>query len=79
WDDKLTDDELDLVCGVYKIFTAPGTFQQSDASWWPKSSTWKNSPLNVGYWSPSCERWFQLRLAAIRAGKEKVKTAGKWR
>lgn len=21
WDDKLTDDELDLVCGVYKIFT----------------------------------------------------------
>lgn len=21
WDDKLTDDELDLICGVYKIFT----------------------------------------------------------
>ncbi|KZP04089.1 hypothetical protein FIBSPDRAFT_767968, partial [Athelia psychrophila] len=79
WDDKLTNDELDLICGVYKIFTAPTVYQQADASWWPKSSTWKTSCLDAGYWTPTCEEWFQRRLEAIRAGKENVKSAAKWR
>ncbi|KZP19820.1 hypothetical protein FIBSPDRAFT_743283 [Athelia psychrophila] len=79
WDDKLTDHELDLMCGVYKIFTAPGTYQQADASWWPKSSTWKASAMDVGYWTHTCEEWFQRRLKGIRAGEENVRSAKQWR
>jgi len=39
----------------------------------------ESSGLNVGYWSPDCERWFQERLSDIRAGKAKLRTAQDWR
>ncbi|KZP09770.1 hypothetical protein FIBSPDRAFT_759510 [Athelia psychrophila] len=79
WDDQLTENELNLMSGVYKIFTGPGVYQEADASWWPKNSTWKTSALDVGYWSPTCEEWYQRRLAGILDGSAKVKSATKWR
>jgi hypothetical protein len=36
-DDKLGEDEMDLICGVYKVYTGLQT-QCSDSSWWPKQS-----------------------------------------
>ncbi|KZP02660.1 hypothetical protein FIBSPDRAFT_666587, partial [Athelia psychrophila] len=78
WDDKLTDEELDLICGVYKVRTGQG-IQGSDCSWWPKQSTWEGSGLNIGCWTPDCERWYQRRLELLRGGKETLKTAKQWR
>jgi hypothetical protein len=93
WDDDLSEDELDMICGVYKIFT--GNFirvnlahsltflvgqssQTSHSSWWPKHSVWMRSPMNVGYWSPAAEHWFQRRLDSIRCGSAHLKNSSEW-
>jgi hypothetical protein len=77
WDDALSEDELDLICGVYKVQTQHN--QTSDSSWWPKHSVWMASGLNVGYWSVGCETWFQMRLDSIRNGTAGLRTAAEWR
>jgi hypothetical protein len=77
WDDSLLEDELNLICGVYKVQTH--TNQTSDSSWWPKHAVWMSSRLNVGYWSVGCETWFQMRLAAIRDGTAHLRTSAEWR
>ncbi|KAF8219506.1 hypothetical protein L208DRAFT_1138156, partial [Tricholoma matsutake] len=70
-DDGLSEDELDLISGVYKVFTGNHkgkSVQESHLSWWPKHSIWAKSGLDMGYWSESSERWFLLQLESIRAG-----------
>jgi hypothetical protein len=47
-------------------------------SWWPKHSAWIKSGLDVGYWSESCERWFQIRLENIRSGDAKLRSGQEW-
>ena len=39
--------------------------QVSQTSWWPSDLVWASSGLNVGYWSSSCEEWFQRCLDAL--------------
>ncbi|KAI5117334.1 hypothetical protein M0805_001939 [Coniferiporia weirii] len=78
WDDTLTDDDEELLCGIYKIYTGNG-LQVEQASWWPKSCVWEHSSMNCGYWSTFCEVWFQNRLRKIRSDQESVKNQGKWR
>ena len=34
--------------------------------------------LNVGYWSPDCEAWFQSRAQEILQQTATVKNAGAW-
>lgn len=77
WDDSLFEDELNLICGVYKVQTNAN--QTSDSSWWPKHAVWMTGRLNVGYWSVGCETWFQKRLMAIRDGTAHLKTSAEWR
>jgi hypothetical protein len=62
-----------------RLNTTGHGFQVSDSSWWPRPSAWRGSGLNVGYWSPSCEAWFQERLSKIRANKAEVRTAAQWK
>jgi hypothetical protein len=77
WDNDLSEDELNLICGVYRVKTQDN--QMSDSLWWPKHSVWMNSGLNVGYWSPACENWFQLRLDTIRAGTARLRMSAEWK
>ncbi|KAJ7818845.1 hypothetical protein B0H14DRAFT_2601028 [Mycena olivaceomarginata] len=55
WDDYLTDQEIDLICGVYHISTGqrnPGALsgeQTTARSWWPRPSAMEQSGLNVGW------------------------------
>ncbi|KZP26418.1 hypothetical protein FIBSPDRAFT_732308 [Athelia psychrophila] len=67
WDDQLSDEELDLICGVYKVYTGHRVFanQQAHFSWWPKHSTWMKSSMNVGWWTATCETWYQNRLKQL--------------
>lgn len=53
--------------------------QASEKLWWPKASTWETSGLNVGYWTRTCEIWFQKRLEAINASKAQIRTATHWK
>jgi hypothetical protein len=94
YDDVLSQDEVDLICGVYKVYTCKWIrmievvfslthalaygTQTSDMSWWPKQSVWMNSGLNWGYWTEACETWFQKRLKSIRDGTAGLKTSGEW-
>ncbi|KAF9062808.1 hypothetical protein BDP27DRAFT_1140444, partial [Rhodocollybia butyracea] len=64
WDDQLTEEEIDLVCGTYEVMT-DGAMQTSFRSWWPRPAAWKVCGLNCGYWSRDAEQWFQTRLEHI--------------
>ncbi|KAK6977380.1 hypothetical protein R3P38DRAFT_3473342 [Favolaschia claudopus] len=86
WDDELTDKEIDLICGVYHISTGQTdstalSGQQTTArSWWPRPSAMANSGLNVGWWTPMCEQWFQRRLASLEAPQPaNLVTHGAWK
>ncbi|KAK0478060.1 hypothetical protein EDD18DRAFT_1087068 [Armillaria luteobubalina] len=82
WDDRLTSDELDLVCGVYRIDTGQrGQYsnQMNIISWWPKPSAWETSGLYIGFWSSDCEAWFQRRLDDIHSGKADLRTLTQWK
>ena len=92
--DGLPQADEDIICGVYHIRTvifsslsSTGTNlfmkrtagQDTEISWWPKMSIWRNSGYNVGYWSADCEKWYQDRLTQIRNGKAMLYMALKWR
>jgi hypothetical protein len=47
--------------------------------WWPPLAAWVSSGLNMGHWTPSCEEWYQSRLAEIRAGHAQLHTQLQWR
>jgi hypothetical protein len=94
-DDQLTESEMDLISGVYKVYTGVAsswfsflfdTFtitgsrtQTADCSWWPKQSVWELCGLNVGYWSSDCEVWFQSHLTSIHQGDAVLKSSREWR
>ncbi|KAJ7041021.1 hypothetical protein C8F04DRAFT_1177591 [Mycena alexandri] len=83
-DDVFTQEELDIICGVYEVSTGqsdpfgPDGQQTKTVSWWPREVTWRNSGLNMGYWTRSCEAWFQNRLAEIRAGSAELHNLRHW-
>ena len=52
--------------------------QTSDLSWWPKQTTFETSGLFFGYWTQTCEQWFQKRSADIVAHRADLKTAEQW-
>ena len=56
--------------------------QTQDMSWWPKSSIWKGSGLDVGHWTIDCETWYIVRRTAILnndATVGKLRNATQWR
>ncbi|KAJ7343292.1 hypothetical protein DFH08DRAFT_222327 [Mycena albidolilacea] len=85
WDDALTDEEIDLICGVYEIATGRVNYQldcepqTTRVSWWPKPHAFGTSGLNTGWWSPNCEHWFQQRLTAIQNGTAKLIKQAEWK
>ncbi|KAG2125786.1 hypothetical protein DEU56DRAFT_713850, partial [Suillus clintonianus] len=78
WDDALTRDEVDLICGVYHVGVS-GRHHWETLYWWPRPSEFNNSNLWTGYWNASCEFWFQQRLKSIRCGEAKPFTVSDWK
>ncbi|KAG1763067.1 hypothetical protein EV702DRAFT_978848 [Suillus placidus] len=80
WDDILTDDEVDLICGVYYVAVEDGRRKQwTTLSWWPRPNTFEKCGLWTGYWNTSCELWFQRRLSLLRCGEAKPLKTREWR
>ena len=50
-----------------------------EKSWWPTSSKYEESGLNIGVWTPRSEDWFQLRRSRILNGTDETLSATKWR
>ncbi|KAJ7150595.1 hypothetical protein C8R43DRAFT_951557 [Mycena crocata] len=76
WYYPLSDNEIDLVCGVHHIGTGhmrnvgdrahrPDVAEQEQTrtvSWWPKPGAWARGSLDGAWWTPQCEDFFQKRL-----------------
>ena len=73
FDDRLTADDLDVICGVYYVFSegAPssGGGQRGDGtrthlSWWPQFTTWDASRCFIRtQWTELAEAFYQKWLA----------------
>ncbi|OCH84638.1 hypothetical protein OBBRIDRAFT_741245, partial [Obba rivulosa] len=78
YEDALSEEEVDIICGTYKIVHT-GHKDPLYYLWWPRPSQWHYSGLNVGYWAPFCEEWFKERLHTIQAGSAQPHGAKEWR
>ncbi|KAJ7123810.1 hypothetical protein C8R43DRAFT_862814, partial [Mycena crocata] len=82
WQESLTQDEINLICGVYMIETgtqAEGGQQLKYISWWPTPTAFWSSGLNTGWWNANCERWFVKRLQDIEKNLAKLHTYSEWK
>ncbi|CAK5269517.1 unnamed protein product [Mycena citricolor] len=83
----LTEEEEDLVLGVYSIEINqlnPRTgktsgHQEQRLSWWPQGGAFFTSGMSVGWWTPDCERWFQEVLRDMAANKALVLNNSRWK
>ncbi|KAJ7085367.1 hypothetical protein B0H15DRAFT_777302 [Mycena belliarum] len=73
----LTGEEEDLILGVYSIKMSNG-HQEKRVSWWPQAGAFFNSDMNVGWWSPDCESWFQTILKEFADNKAVVLNNARW-
>jgi hypothetical protein len=51
----------------------------ADVSWWPKHAAWQGSGLNVSYWTPAAENWYQKCLEEIRQGTAVLRNVDWWK
>ncbi|KAK7024096.1 hypothetical protein R3P38DRAFT_2531002, partial [Favolaschia claudopus] len=87
WGDGLTAEEVDLICGVYVVATGWKSAAESDGlqkksiSWWPTPAAFFTSGMNIGWWSPDCERWYQKRVREIETNVKTTElfTANQWK
>ncbi|KAJ7468824.1 hypothetical protein B0H11DRAFT_1920835 [Mycena galericulata] len=85
WDDALTPQEIDLICGAYILPTGQSTPAEEDGqqkktmSWWPKPTAFHHSGMNIGWWSPDCERWFQKRVKLLEKNQAPLWTQTQWK
>ncbi|KAF7335735.1 hypothetical protein MVEN_02229200 [Mycena venus] len=85
WDDQLTPNEIDIICGVYHIATGQRDPTQTRGrqitirSWWPRPHIYAVSALNVGWWTPACEHWYSKRVDMYEGGQFKLHTIADWK
>ncbi|KAG5649339.1 hypothetical protein H0H81_004465, partial [Sphagnurus paluster] len=80
FDDALTIEEFDLICGAYVINNPNG--QPSLHSWFPLHSTWSDSNSVHNHWTPSREKGYADRMSVLASsskGKGKPENAKYWR
>ncbi|KAJ6618166.1 hypothetical protein B0H10DRAFT_2217935 [Mycena sp. CBHHK59/15] len=78
-DDHLTDDEMDLICGVYEVDTVPQGGAADNVRFVVAPALLVGrSGLNMGYWTRACEDWFQRRLASINV-VVRLQTQAEWK
>ncbi|KAI0643574.1 hypothetical protein C8Q79DRAFT_914497 [Trametes meyenii] len=78
FDDALTPEEIDIICGTYKIAESSSN-DPTHLSWWPRPTQWMSSGLNLGHWSQLAERWFVRRLDSIRRGNALPLSGKTWK
>ncbi|KAJ7665343.1 hypothetical protein DFH06DRAFT_983954 [Mycena polygramma] len=82
WDDCLTQQEIDLICGVYHVATGDGHFnneQTATLSWWPRPPAFAASGLNIGWWTPMWESWYEKRLRQLESGTAVLASHAQWK
>ncbi|KAJ7237283.1 hypothetical protein B0H12DRAFT_1026422, partial [Mycena haematopus] len=83
--EQLTNDEVDVICGVYHVATgqrdpsSTNNRQITSRSWWPRPPAFAKSALNVGWWTPACEHFYRGRLEKLNGGVYMIQTAHTWK
>ncbi|KAJ7238892.1 hypothetical protein C8J57DRAFT_946877, partial [Mycena rebaudengoi] len=79
WHAALTNEEIDLICGVYTSSATDDGQQLKYISWWPRPTAFWSSGLNTGWWSSNCERWFVKRTQEMEKMQVKLFTYAEWK
>ncbi|KAK0477943.1 hypothetical protein IW261DRAFT_1565740 [Armillaria novae-zelandiae] len=89
WDEMLMEDQINVICGVYKVECEGGRRKKGfgdhqqllteHLSWFPKDASWRGSRLDVGFWSANCEYWYQRRVERYLGGDFKCETQTEWK
>ncbi|KAJ7601933.1 hypothetical protein B0H17DRAFT_895254, partial [Mycena rosella] len=77
WDDRLSDHEIDLICGV--TTSRPHGAQTTILSWWPRPEAVLASGNNVGWWTPMWEFFYHKRLQQLESGNGILANHTKWK
>ncbi|KAJ7907434.1 hypothetical protein B0H13DRAFT_1618390 [Mycena leptocephala] len=78
WYYRLSEHEIDLLCGVYHLGT--GMLPYPTVSWWPKPNAWARGNLDGAWWTPQCENdFFAKRLGHFAKGVYLPQNQTKWR
>ncbi|KAJ7693237.1 hypothetical protein B0H17DRAFT_1010301 [Mycena rosella] len=70
-DDRLSDHEIELICGVYHVATGQTDehgAQTTSISWWRRPGAVVASGNNAGWWTPMWETFYQKRLQQLESG-----------
>ena len=94
-DDSLTEEEIQLICGLYKCHNgvyhlcikgfsfslSTDNGQLALLSWWPLPHVWNNESNGHywGHWTEIDEQWFQKRQNRILQGLEQPRQPNSWR
>ncbi len=70
WAEELQEDQIDIICGTYKVYNHSSRCisMTQDVSWFPKGASFKNSGLDVGFWSADAEHWYLRRVEMYHNG-----------
>ncbi|PBL01904.1 hypothetical protein ARMGADRAFT_1071418 [Armillaria gallica] len=90
WNEMLTDDQIDMICRVYKVERAEDAAKSEKGgdshgrltehvSWFPKDASWKGSGLDIGFWSTDTKSWYQHQVAKYLGGEFKCENQIKWK
>ncbi|KAJ7655728.1 hypothetical protein DFH06DRAFT_992263 [Mycena polygramma] len=79
WDDRLTEQEIDLICGVYHVATGGHGEQTTTLSWWPRPLAFDVSGHAIGWWTPMWETWYEKRLQQLESGSGLLVSHATWR
>ncbi|KIJ44526.1 hypothetical protein M422DRAFT_146395, partial [Sphaerobolus stellatus SS14] len=72
-------EEIEIICGVYKIEVLGRSGQYTEASWWPKPNIWETCGLHTGYWNTDCESWYQSRIKRIEDQTASLRSSTEWK
>jgi hypothetical protein len=78
-DDFITENDVDIVSGVYRVAVTDGGGASSDFSWWPKHGTWTRSGLFMDQWTPDAESFYFHRVQSLQKKNWRLKTATTWK
>ena len=79
-DDSISDNDLEIVSGVYRVSTVVGSKTDfSHPSWWPKHSAWERAGHSTDQWSPNAESFYVERIQLFQEKEWNLKGSGSWK
>jgi hypothetical protein len=78
-DDFITENDVDIVSGVYRVATSKCGASTSDLSWWPKYGTWMRTGFFTDQWAPNAESFYVRRVQSLQKKNWELKTATTWK